>query len=103
MTADSRTIYPRTQQLKRKMEHKGLCTADEQKAEEALPQAASGSSEQGLPILYNKPHLLKPSFRDLSSTFIHTALEKQFLQVGEVGSVEPSEIRQGQGPAPGGE
>ncbi|RMC22390.1 hypothetical protein DUI87_00704 [Hirundo rustica rustica] len=35
-------------------------------------------------ILYNKPYLLKPNFRDLSSAFIHTVLEstaeKQFLQ-----------------------
>ncbi|RMC20691.1 hypothetical protein DUI87_01543 [Hirundo rustica rustica] len=34
-----------------------------------------GSSEQGLHIPYNKPHLLKPNFRDLSSTFIYTVLE----------------------------
>ncbi|RMC21015.1 hypothetical protein DUI87_01871 [Hirundo rustica rustica] len=34
-----------------------------------------GSSAQGLHIPYNKPHLLKPNFRDLSSTFIYTVLE----------------------------
>ncbi|RMB88942.1 hypothetical protein DUI87_34708 [Hirundo rustica rustica] len=34
-----------------------------------------GSSEQGPHIPYNKPHLLKPNFRDLSSTFIYTVLE----------------------------
>ncbi|RMC06294.1 hypothetical protein DUI87_15725 [Hirundo rustica rustica] len=34
-----------------------------------------GSSEQGLHIPHNKPHLLKPNFRDLSSTFIYTVLE----------------------------
>ncbi|RMC17414.1 hypothetical protein DUI87_05995 [Hirundo rustica rustica] len=34
-----------------------------------------GGSEQGLHIPYNKPHLLKPNFRDLSSTFIYTVLE----------------------------
>ncbi|RMB88154.1 hypothetical protein DUI87_35468 [Hirundo rustica rustica] len=48
----------------------------------------SGSSEQGLLILYNKPHLLKPSFRDLSSTSIHTVLEstaeKQSLQMNNL-------------------
>ncbi|RMC05492.1 hypothetical protein DUI87_18685 [Hirundo rustica rustica] len=32
-------------------------------------------SEQGLHIPYNKPHLLKPDFGDLSSTFICTVLE----------------------------
>ncbi|RMC22297.1 hypothetical protein DUI87_00609 [Hirundo rustica rustica] len=53
----------------------------------ALPRAAAWRLQARPHIPYNKLHLLKPNFRDLSSTFIYTILEstaaavKQFLQV----------------------
>ncbi|RMC22365.1 hypothetical protein DUI87_00677 [Hirundo rustica rustica] len=42
---------------------------------EALPRAAAWQLRARPHIPYNKPHLLKPNFRDLSSTFIYTVLE----------------------------
>ncbi|RMC20389.1 hypothetical protein DUI87_01238 [Hirundo rustica rustica] len=41
----------------------------------ALPRAAAWQLRARPHIPYNKPHLLKPNFRDLSSTFIYTVLE----------------------------
>ncbi|RMC21680.1 hypothetical protein DUI87_02548 [Hirundo rustica rustica] len=41
----------------------------------ALPRAAAWQLRARPHIPYNKPHLLKPNFRDLSSTFIYTILE----------------------------
>ncbi|RMC20338.1 hypothetical protein DUI87_01187 [Hirundo rustica rustica] len=63
----------------------------------ALPRAAAWQLRARPHIPYNKPHLLKPNFRDLSSTFIHTVLEstaeKLFLQTTavNVSSVETAE------------
>ncbi|RMC14733.1 hypothetical protein DUI87_06907 [Hirundo rustica rustica] len=56
---------------------------DSENVKPALPQAAAWQLRARPHILYNKPYLLKPSFRDLSSTVIHTVLEstavKRFL------------------------
>ncbi|RMC19614.1 hypothetical protein DUI87_03174 [Hirundo rustica rustica] len=41
----------------------------------ALPRAAAWQLRARPHIPYNKPHLLKPNFKDLSSTFIYTVLE----------------------------
>ncbi|RMC19765.1 hypothetical protein DUI87_03329 [Hirundo rustica rustica] len=45
-------------------------------AEKGLATSCSLAAQSKAPhIPYNKPHLLKPNFRDLSSTFIYTVLE----------------------------
>ncbi|RMC15386.1 hypothetical protein DUI87_07577 [Hirundo rustica rustica] len=48
---------------------------DYENVKPALPRATAWQLRARPHILYNKPHLLKPNFRDLSSTFIHTILE----------------------------
>ncbi|RMC03713.1 hypothetical protein DUI87_19705 [Hirundo rustica rustica] len=56
---------------------KAQVTPPKKRLKKAQPchELQPSGSEQGLHIPYNKPHLLKPNFRELSSTFIYTVLE----------------------------